>query len=300
MSKIPIKKYTLDEICSDIELFGKFVKRNRSNFDGELKEHPPNRENINKWVEMHKSTDLYTYAKSIANNITYATYNDLQKKLSDIANELFLLQKSTGIKPYLYVYDNTQKSNFVMTLLFYYLCIWKNIQFAGIITYAGASDKFVVIVDDATYSGTQICGHIIALGCDNTKIFLAIPYISETAEASIREQVGSDSELIIPSDSMRFRDIYSIHKTYTDTFGATDTGVVSQRIGSAHLLYFNFKLPDYLSIPENIFKYGYRLDRDEYEDGDEPLCFVTGCEDGDKKIECPKPFYKNNYWLYTL
>ena len=50
-----------------------------------------------------------------------------------------------------------------------------------------------------------------------------------------------------------------------------------------HLLYFNFKLPDNVSIPTNIFRYGYKLAGDEeYKNEDEVLCFLTGCEEYNK------------------
>ncbi len=299
--------------------------------------HPVNRDNVRDWLELQRPKDDvevpigdpniklvgYIIAKTIANNILNVSYDDILCKLNQLVNELFTIYDSSHPNLYLFLPTDRKKSNFVFTIIFYHFCRKKGIEFSGITNARNpkTDNKMIVIVDDATYSGDQIYRHIQTLKAMNDQsemYFLAISYISDSA-INLFDISFRYSFIIIPTSSTRFNCVSNLitpeeYNTIKNTIGGMNIlGSINKR-----LLYFDFKLPDALSIPQTIFAYGYAVLDDNHKthtSPDDVLSFIGGCEENfknnlqhEKKTfdlnrqliaseMCPQSFYKQIRWI---
>jgi hypothetical protein len=317
-------------IFTDMNILNSFVDKNIDILlNIKVRDHPPNRTNIRKWIEKHKDEHPYDYmvANVIANNILYVTLDTVLDKFRDLANDLELLTRARDDKPLIYFGDDgIFKSNFFFTTLFYSVCRLKNIQFERVVR-GGISgecrNRLVVVVDDASYSGIQLSDHIESLLCNNTTVFVAVPYVSSVAENEMNRVVKNNSQLIISNSVTRFQSVDRLFTEYLKSMNINDEiKIPYSHISNKHLLYFNFKIPDGVSIPHNIFIFGYRVSgNEEYKSEDEVLCFLTDCEDTYKTLTknmihnrnsdrnnrlptnmvCPEVFYKKKLgWNFNL
>jgi hypothetical protein len=305
-----------------------------------VEKHPINRDNVRKWLALYPrgvggDSDVgreyelgdYIIAKTIANNIMNVSYDEIMFKMNMLANELFIIYTITKPNLYLYLPTELKKSNFVFTIIFYHFCRMKGIEFSGVTsTYnTHTSNKMIVIVDDASYSGDQIYNHIHFLKWINPKetthYFLAISYISDTAIRLFNSNF-IDLNIIIPTSSTIFKSIRSLlNKEELEIVERMPTrkhAIHIEYLIDKNLLYLDFKLPDSLSIPQTIFAYGYKIGdpwNKTYSDPNEVLSFIGGCEEtfknnlqinkrvGDINREklvggtCPVSFYKNIEWI---
>jgi hypothetical protein len=304
----------MTSIYTSIEKVDKFVENNEMLFvDMKIPEHPPNRENIQKWLDQHKDTIQYDMAKIFANNIFHVSFTQMVTVINHMVNELYELKELSNKDLYLYVPMHQDKSNFYFTMFFYWLCKLKEIKFTGVLSHFYKNydfdyvDCLIIIVDDASYSGIQIVEHISNLSSNRGELFLAIPYISETARARIHK---TNDKAIIPSSSTIF---YSVKQLLVQHNLSVN---IRKSVNRSHLLYFDFKLPDSVSIPQTIFVYGYRLfDKSDlvFTDPNDVLPLINGCDETYRKtivpkysmdvndefdIPCPNPFYKKLVWKH--
>jgi hypothetical protein len=298
-----------------IKLLNKFVDKNISDIlETNVPEHPIDQDNVRAWLKLHEDTDFYNIAVAIANNILNVSYKKILEQFNCIANELYIMYNERQDSDfYIFIPDEMYKSNFVFTLIFYYLCREKGIIFTDLVgkrEIQVRTTDLIVIVDDATYSGDQISNHIstLVVSCKlrDATFFLGIPYISDRAKETVSKlcrHISITTNIVYPSSSISFKTILSYMNEEKDTL---------PELTDKHLLYFDFKLPDSVSIPQTIFAYGYRID-DDYDkrhyDTNDILTFFKGCDAFYKRnmrIEkgvmdiyrenfigdmCPKPFY---------
>jgi hypothetical protein len=313
-------------IFNSLNTFDLFVEKHKDQFlEIKVPEHPLNIENVGKWIKKHTDPLDITIATIISTNITNVSYDNIVDKLNGVANELYILSK-TNIPLFLYIPTETRKSNFFFTVLFYWICKKKDIRFTDIVSnsnrYFNTTDdpNIIVMVDDASYSGGQICDILSIQDIKyNHQIFFAIPYISDTARLFIAKDIEPFTSVIFPSSIETFKNMTTIVKEYdeelVDKIKIYDRYV--QTLSDKHLLYIDFKLPDSISIPQTIFAFGYRLsdpDNTSYKTEDEVLSFISGCEETYKRglgkpkgvldlndeflIPCPNSFYKNIIWKF--
>jgi hypothetical protein len=304
---------------NDVVLWMEFVNKNIDIIlNIRVPEHPPNNQDIRKWIDKHEDLIDKQIAYCIANNIQNVSYKDLLGIFNDIVNELVVLQEFVKRKICLVLPVHTTKSNFIFTVLFSWLCEKKNIFFTSILPDIAEptpdDETLFILVDDASYSGNQIGVVVKRISRGNqSKVFLAIPYISTTAEQFIKNKIQSQHQLIVPSSCKRFKNIQEcIDEQKADI--VIESKLITD-ILKLHLLYLDFKLPDSISIPQTIFAYGYKL-RDSggktYKDPDEVLCFISDCKELYREhlyirkdvldinriidVQCPNPFYKRIKW----
>jgi hypothetical protein len=295
----------------NIPKLDEFVEKNKGLFsmssdEMKISKHPPNYKNIQIWLKKHENTPEQSLSVILANNILNVSYDTMVKVFNNIVNELFVLQESSKKRLYIYVPNVVEKSNFFFTVFFYWLCKLKNIEFIGVVEkYTDYADNIIVIVDDASYSGIQLSTHIEDLGSNDADLFIAVPYISDNAK---KLMIKTNNRVIIPSSTTTF---YSIRELIQQ---GVDKYIPTKGIGRDHLLYFDFKLPDYVSIPQTIFAYGYNIAEHftfQYEDSKDVLPLISGCDEAYRKHichkgvmdindvvkpQCPNPFYKKIVW----
>jgi hypothetical protein len=322
-------------IFNDLNKWENFIRKNINDvIESKVPEHPPNRENLNKWIDKHRLGE-YEYDEKdnndvelssiIANSITYVSFTDMLTRLNQMVNELFTIQEFHRYNLYLFIPPKVKKSNFMFTVIFYFFCMLKQIRFNGVVSErhkkVSKSRNMFVIVDDATYSGQQICT-IIPYLMQNVKadLFVAIPFISNTAYHKICEHIDDNNFVLFPKTCYIFRSVREIVNSYIS--GNLISKFVNPEmyndILDLHLLYFDFKLPDSVSIPQTIFAYGYKLRDDRnflYLNSNDVLPFLINCENSYKQYyrrvlkntsdvndivipNCPFPFYKNIQWAF--
>jgi Leucine-rich repeat (LRR) protein len=211
-------------MLNSIQRLNSFIVKNESHISLEPDEkrdallvprHPINRENVNKWLESHNRTDTIDYmiAKTIANNIMNISYADIKNRFNHLVNELNIIYLNSNTALYLYIPTDISKSNFIFTMFFYNLCLDKEIVFNGVtdnyMSLTQGINNIIVLVDDVSYSGSQISNHIGELSniCEGFTFFLAIPYISMNAKKLIKDRLKLDDEVIFPSTSIEFKSI---------------------------------------------------------------------------------------------
>jgi hypothetical protein len=307
-------------------MFDLFVEKHKDTIlSVDVATHPPDHENIRKWIEKHTDELDIPVAKIISTSITNVSYDDIISKFNDLSNDVLTLYEQKE-SLFLYVPIETRKSNFFFTVLFYYACKCKGVRFTDIVSVKSqyfnttGDPNIIIMVDDASYSGNQICNTIITEDIlYNHNIFLAIPYISTSARRMIEEKIEIHTEVIISMSSDIFKNIKEIVNEY-DKQLSLDIKIYDRymyQLTAQHLLYLDFKLPDSISIPQTIFAYGYKLsdpDVKVYKTGGEVLSFISGCSEvyrhnlhiakreldvNDETDEvCPITFYKNSAWEF--
>jgi hypothetical protein len=328
-------------MLNSISRLNSFVDRNINQLlEMKVEKYPINRENVRTWLQsqqvivnplMNNDEEVqelreYIIAKIVANNMLNVSYDDIMSRLNNIANELHIMYFAEGLNLSLYLPDNIKKSNFFFTLVFYNMCRMKGILFNGLENMYNKTmgKRTIVIVDDVSYSGSQICSHIdyIDDGKWSDHYFIAIPYVSINARRKI---VGTrtNTRFMFPSSATEFRSIKqyltqedmitigmpepdpnedaSIEEDYQLPIDVLDDEITKGGITRfnnmisliyKHILYIDFKLPDTLSIPQTIFAYGYKvsdpMDK-TFSNSDNVLSFITGCENIFKdNIQYPK------------
>lgn len=185
--------------------------------------------------------------------------------------------------------------------------------------------SIVVVVDDAAYSGRQLYETAIRnITFKEIRIFLAVPYMSKTTQ----NWFSSKRNVIIPPSVKTFHNLQTYFGDSKDTSDDCDFKFCDE-ICARHGLYFDFKLPDNISVFEESLAYGTTLEEFQtaYFDngnggrhsapktepvyiGTDALCLIDGCKDtyGDEALMgyysggfnkmCPVSFYKDIYWTF--
>lgn len=256
-----------------VDIFSEFVHENISRImNAAHPPHPLNNINIGKWVNRHEEVKIHNdssitwrdVARIVSNlfkNVSWDEYCDLVNK---IANELGMYTRTRERKRnlYLLIPNNMKKSNFFATVMFFHVfCHVQGHEFSGIVGYSLdlPNDSIIVIVDDASYSGTQMVGHINAMSVVNPKVvfYVAVPCISKIAKICI--QKDNESRIIFPKSAIIFDNL----ETYIQPQHIQDDSLleVCSSFKRQHFLYLDFKLPDNVSILDTILAYGYTLPR---------------------------------------
>lgn len=296
----------------DVKEFSEFVEENISKIlDIPHPRYPLNRDKVGEWIDRH-SDDWKDRARLVSNLFQNVSWDEFLDGMNKVANELGMYREAL----YLHVpFKNRAKSNFFATVLFFYIfCHKQGHSFRGIYQFGMdiPENSIVVIVDDASYSGVQIYNTAIDVGIYNKKkVFLAIPYISEKARRRLKHD-----NVVIPTTSKTFHTL----QTYLGD-RAEDVVRECTFIEDKHGLYFDFKLPDYVSIFTATLSYGFTLDQiSKTEDcggnnlwkTNNNLCLIDGCEAvyslrfpttdrlylSDYVYTCPNSFYKEIMWTF--
>ena len=315
------------------EQFDTFVKNNVGQLlTREVPTHPIDKDNVVKWVNKHSERTI-GYARMVSNLFQNVSWREFLNGVQKVANELNIYSdKELYLMFPIDMHKNfekkwTKKSNFMTTILLYHvLCHVQGIKFKDVI-FGGEEQKFgadsmIVIADDCSYSGKQL--DEIVENLNDVSIFLAVPYISQSA----RERLSERKNVIIPSSSATFYNVENIANTSNLTKRNQKRMIdfFCGKLKSLHGLYFDFKLADFISVFCTILAYGYTLDEiqhdncevdfDDYDveakiDPARSLPLISNCPIFKKKMEptlirdiggelgkkmCPYPFYKYIKW----
>lgn len=326
-----------------------FLIKNIDKIPDSIKSHPPNRENISKWIEMHKKfpfgnagSNLMFLAQIIASFITHISYDDFLIKLNDICLELKSLSL-TGHKLYIFfpILATPYKSySFVNILISHILLIkyeldisffLQNRPFIGFssseFTVDTEEKNLFIIGDDASYTGSQLTRLITHIFADkNCSLFLAVPYMSNKAKTKILEECKN---IVFSSNTVFFDTIREhINKSYRFWYNTNFVSLIKyNKLLEYNLLYFDFKMPDNLSIPWYMLIYGYSIDESnsiakndnafvrvsEYDEN--ALSLISGCDGFAKPCKtkgfnpnrvsgtannCIVSFYRKIEWIWNL
>lgn len=307
--------------------FINFCKENFTSFINNIIPHPLNKDNVGKWILSHKEEEKICarLASTCFRNISISETLDV---LNKICEELILLQQNRKLILFLSCptepSDILIKSNFFISVLLYYIASEKKLNFSAVITEKedlnelkiDPSNAILVIPDDCSYSGSQLSGVVYGLANKNNKlpmkVFLVLVAISQTAKRAFNNW---KNEIIFSSHTILFDSIFSSVKN-SDSFKMLtedEKKDIIKNLPDLHAVYFDFKIPDTLSIISSTFLFGYYITGIKPL---QPLPLISGCEDNCikiftdpnfKEVEdptdynniCPYPIYKYKKYTYN-
>lgn len=302
----------------NVEQFSEFVSANISKIlDIPHPRYPLNRDKVGDWINKHPDNwkDLARLVSNLFQNVSWDEFLD---RMNKVANELGAYSNRDL---YLFIpFKDEEKSNFFATVLFFYIfCHVQGHSFKGLCTFEQQQPppgSLIVIVDDASYSGTQLYEFMRYTRRPDVPIFFAVPYISVTARVLLK---STYYDVIIPEISEPF---HTLQTYLEDSKIDIDVTKMCKVIKNRHGLYFDFKLPDTLSDLSPILAYGFTIDQilDTVECGggnywktdDDNSCLIDGCEedykenwpgvqevgDTDDIYTCPHSFYHDIQWTW--
>lgn len=286
----------------DVKEFSAFVKENISKIlDAPHPKYPLNRDNIREWINRHSDARTRAIARAISNLFENISWEEFLKKMNNVANDLGLY---TNLYLYLPAKTDVGKSNYFTTILFFHIfCHEQEQSFKGMYHIGDIipEDSIIVVADDASYSGAQMYDLITDI--IDVRVFLAVPYVSETARIML-----STLNVIVPPSSETFHTLM----TYLGDRTEQDINEMCRYISGKHGLYFDFKLPDTVSVLTEILAYGFTLDQmllsrkcggiRKLQSDEKSLCLIEGCEAAYNTYDnlglCPTPFYKSIKYVF--
>lgn len=283
--------------------------------------HGINELNFQTWVD-RQSSQYKDIALIIKKNTRHISFTEFHNTIKSMVADLQLISKQYD-QVYL-VTGRLRKSSFWVAMLMYkfLLEIHKEDLITEIIKdFMVPLDEhkkiLYVYCDDASYSGSQLdqTFHMISSECSHD-IFLLCPYMSLTA----RETLSDFRELVLSSSIQTF---YSLEHCIRSDPNITDKNELLdvlkklQLNTGGHMIYFDHKIADMVSIFQNIYALGTDLGKKT----DAPITIIKNCElayenvDPDSLVSpdyltaedmrqadlqdivgisnmCPRPFYK--------
>lgn len=302
------------------------------------KEYGINEENFEIWINRQETKELKKLSKLFKKYTRYVSYDEFLTKIKNICKDI-INNKNNYNNFVLYVkYDtkdikkNMIKSNFWITLLHYHflhkelgkkLDIYIDIEeFSNInLELYKQKDKkiLLIICDDASYSGEQI--RIIfrelllkeKIDKDNYFLF-SIPYISNFSLFTIKEMFKDmefkNEQLNLSDETEKFYGFREELEKKVENKKLLEYAKNKINI-ERHTIFFNHKLPDRVSIFQDIYAFGTSffgtLKSDE-----KSISLIKGCDmtnlynkwkdltmtekidiqSIDMNAMCPEPFYK--------
>jgi hypothetical protein len=324
--------------------FDSFVNQNIASIlthSQNMDPHPVNREALEVWrgqmieniglnenFTQKDKINLIEWTNRFADNLTCVSHKEFMQTFNTIIDDLIselIKEKYTNV--ILCMEEKANKSSIWLAIL-----SWKklrehvthvmSVKDANSYLKRGEENSCVIFPDDAAYSGGQYSESYETIH-NRVKVrrhFILIPYISEIA----RDKFESLGKIIwISQNSKSFKSLYSddeteLQKMNNQRFAQVFFGGFSLHgIPDRHVLYFDHKLADRVSIYTQIIAYSpvippNGLDFEQIKIGNG---FVTGCSrtfkhksienlllDGisaDREFPlCPRPVYK--YLTYTF
>ena len=257
----------------ELKKFKKFYNENKITLSLKPKKYPIDNKKFSEYIDNCETKKDMELAQNLLEKTIHVTYRQFTNRLKEVGNDLKdFVKKEKFDKVILLLKDypgeNLKKSETWVTLLLYKTI--KDIvdvivtDFGSIPNVPDISkdDKILVVIsDDASYSGSQVCLITADLklaqkhGLMNITNFLAIPFISDKALKKIKKCIGK--HIVISKNSQ-----------------------LIEAIGSKVPLYFDHKLADATSTFPKIYSSG----------------LIKGCQIGDEK--CPPAFYKRLKYFY--
>jgi hypothetical protein len=284
--------------------------------------HPLNQISIKNWVEQSDEKEIAQEFINITTYISYETFKTVLYKCTDEMIDFMKLNNKTVLQ--FYVSNEIEPSYMHKSSYWIISHIKKYLQSfpefdIKIIDKIDEYDKdsYLIIADDASYSGSQISGIIENLYGKSLNFYFLIPFISTTALNTIKDSLsdnGFDEVINYPSKTcfimkpiyelMDEENIIKLFKYYTEK----GTGI------NQYPIYFDHKVGDNYSSFPLIYSYGvipnkknqeiiinakrsqtplktvfHKLDR---------IVILENCDDSydyDIVPQCPIPPYKPNF-----
>jgi hypothetical protein len=276
--------------------------------------------NFQAWVD-RQSEQYKDIALIIKKNTRHISFTEFYNTIKSMVADLQLISKQYD-QVYL-VTGRLRKSSFWVAMLMYkfLLEIHKEDLITEIIKdFMVPMDDhkkiLYVYCDDASYSGSQLdqTFHMISSECYHD-IFLLCPYMSLTA----RETLSDFKELVLSSSIQTF---YSLEHCILSDPNISDKDLLDtlgklQLNTGGHMIYFDHKVADMVSIFQNIYALGTDLGKKT----EAPLTIIKNCETAYENVDpdslvspeyltaedmrqgdlqdivgvsnmCPRPFYK--------
>ena len=262
----------------DPVLFRKFCDQNQENLTSDMKTYPIDYENFEIWVNRHPEGTPREVAKRFRDASRHVSFTEFFRKYDDICSEINeYLSENEYDQIFFYVNTDSslKKSNFWLALyMFPRLELPVDKLFIGtkfdLLTDLDRSKKtFIIVPDDASYSGSQMRGNLFQISNFNfthMDIILAVGYISQEARDLIKNQFPKTN--ILTCDATEYFPIFKI-----------DRDEMSQlyEYTKLYTIYFDHKLADTVSIYQ--LQYGIGLGfGTEFNSKYVPMSLIKGCK----------------------
>lgn len=297
--------------------------------------HPVNREALEVWRSQmtenimtnqdlkNDRKHLIEWTNRFADNLTCVSHEEFLNTFDKIVDDLIIQLKKTSYKSVILCMEyNADKSSVWLSIL-----CWKKIQqyVTHVMTFTDANNYLyyeknacVIYPDDAMYSGTQYTDNYrtIHRNVNDITHFCLVPYISETAFDKFKNNIW------ISDYSVKFKPLYKDDEKNLQILSSNIVvnlisifcGEIDSVIPNKHVLYFDHKLADQLSLYTKVIAYslllpskGLNVDDIEFGKG-----FITNCDRSEVNVQsykkfllygtckplCPRPVYK--YLSYTF
>lgn len=292
--------------------------------------HPINYARLAEWVDKQGTPTLRKIAKVLAQNMMHVSfgqfYSDLQRTCAWVESAIKLMGENVAPVLLLPGGDGFYKSNTWVTMLALqggFITSAKGViytmsEIEKMHKYAAEKEITIAVIalDDATFSGEQMLQNTSFRWSETTNdvLFIAVPYCGVAAQKLLTHGIEGKPKkqikipphaIVLPAARELLKDAIEGAPEVEVRFAYYMFGITA---GST-LLYFDHKMPDYLSTATRAFVFGEtfgldastgRLERTgEY-------VFIEGCEhtleqipfggdtEGWRKYAnpCPKAFYK--------
>lgn len=316
--------------------FHKFYEQNKDIINGYIaKEYQINNENFDIWINKQETKELIELSKLFKKYTTYIPYNTFIEKIKNICENDILKNKRKYTKIILFIQNNMDKSNFWISMLHYhYLNETKDMEIIVVTdskkyirefkNYVDTdnSKTLLIICDDASYTGLQINKFImkyVHIIPTDISILLSIPYMSNYSKNNLTQLFNT---LSFKKENILLSELTEIFYTFEENlindniYKKYEKYIIDEKIDiKKYTIFFNHKLPDMISIYQDIYAFGVSLknnDNTEY-----PLSLIVNCDltkfydEWKKNIKkydiqdvaldkiCPYPFYKNFIYMYN-
>ena len=257
----------------------KIFEESAAVYQAPLRAHGLRHDRFKEWVDRHPTERLRSLANTVYRNSRYVSHAEFFARYNLIADEILYLVSQSRAKVYLYLgMTQIRKSNFWVLL---YLLSRIERVVDGILSSGDPieDDAFVIIPDDALYSGKQMVSQLARLRTTyKGQILVASGFVSQTA----RKRVLSEIENTVFPESC---------DTFSTTELPSDVYVYNQLTGPLHTIYFDHKLADMYSVHQTIYALGVGLSDASNTFPYEPVSLIDNCN----PPEIVHEFVEENY-----